>query len=55
MSNSVRYKNWLIGKGSEAYKLLEEKEFQKLDKHLKSLENECRELQKKYDTTNKGD
>lgn len=43
-TSSVKYKDWVLGKGSEGYKLFQEKKFKDLDKHLKNLENESLKL-----------
>lgn len=50
MSNrTVTYKNTLLAKNSEAYKLWEDVEFAKLDKHLKQLDKNQQELLKRYE------
>lgn len=48
MANHVTYKDGLLAKNSEAYKLWEKKEFKALDKHLKELEVKNSELMKRY-------
>lgn len=48
MKNYVKYKDWLLAKKSEAYELYASGELQKLDKHLKQLETNERELLKRY-------
>ena len=56
-ASSIKYKDWILGKGSEGYRLFQEKKFKELDKHLKNLENESLTLMQRYDTsiTNKGE
>lgn len=44
MKNAVQYKNTWLMKNSMAYQLWEVKDFAKLDKHLKEVDNAHREL-----------
>ncbi len=44
----VMYKGILLAKGSEALALYDAKQFDKLDKHLKVLEIQRRELMERY-------
>lgn len=48
-TSSVKYKDWVLGKGSEGYNLFQEKKFKELDKRLKNLENESLKLIQRYD------
>lgn len=43
----VYYKGLWLAKNSDAYKLWESKDFQKLDKHLKELDNKEQEFLKR--------
>ena len=54
MSNLVKYKEELLSKNSEAYKLLDEKKFNELDLHLEKLRKEAikrGEIRKDIDVT----
>ena len=42
----MKYKEYFLAKNSLALKLFEEKEFKKLDKHLKELEEKNKRLSK---------
>jgi hypothetical protein len=44
----VVYRGVLLAKGSDAFQLYETKQFDKLDKHLKVLEIQKRELMERY-------
>ena len=45
----VNYKGMLLAKNSDAYGFWEKKEFDKLDKHLKEVNNRYYELMKRYE------
>ena len=49
MKNAVKYKDMLLARNSLAYQLYEKGELQALDKHLKQLELNERELLKRYE------
>lgn len=49
----VRYKNIGLAKGSVARDLFDRAEFTLLDKHLKQLDQNERDLLKKYDVSSK--
>lgn len=44
----VKYKDGWLGKGSDAYAMWEKKDFQALDKHLKKLDQDAKDLVKRY-------
>ncbi len=46
----TKYKKYILAKTSQAYALHEAGEFEKLDKHLKQLELNERELLKRYES-----
>lgn len=52
MKNAVFYKNAWLMKNSKAYELYQAGEYEKLDKHLKQLDLNERELLKKYAVSN---
>lgn len=44
----VKYKGVTLAKNSDAYKMWEDKDFQKLDKHLKELDKNEKALLDRY-------
>jgi hypothetical protein len=44
----IKYKDGWIAKGSQAYELYEKKEFDKLDAHIKKLQQKELDLINKY-------
>jgi len=49
MNGAVEYKNVWLAKNSTAYELWEKKDFAKLDKHMKELDNKEKELIRRYE------
>ena len=45
---AIKYKDIYLAPGSQAYQLYEDKKFQELDKHLKTLDQAEAELVKRY-------
>lgn len=45
MNNFVQYKHWWLSRNSEAYSLLEKKEFKKLDSHMREVEQKRKDLE----------
>ena len=48
MSPNVHYKGESIGKGSEAYDMWAAKDFKRLDRHLRELDEKEEALRKRY-------
>ena len=51
----VPYKNTWLARNSDAYDMWERKDFQALDKHLKKLDQDAKDLIKRYADKKEGE